>query len=393
MKRILIVNGSFSSLVLSSILKNQNNRENNTNVSNFCLGYFKNVSPEKSQELFNFFNLLIDTDKNINFFAYKKNFVFDFNELSHALNTTSVDEIYIPINSSTKKIHKLFMYHYPKASFIFYEEGLMSYIKPLFDKSLRKIMAKSENYYLFYDEKLKNLLSKSFPKINFKTIIKEKILENIKTVQSAITGLIDLDKANNMKNLYSHNTYRLIPSEQNEIKYCLVLPQYYHQGNNKKTEKIIAMYYNNMKNIIDNGYKIIFKDHPKAKLKYSDTLKNMFSPENFILFEDLSNKNLEVFPVEVVANVLKIDMVFSVYSTSLFTFKHLFNIRTFTSYKMLEERENIWSIYPTFSALITKNIISNLFDNKQNSNKLLYSENKLLKILILMLKLIHKYKE
>ena len=368
MKRILIANGSFSSLVLSSILKNKNNKSD----SNFLLGYFKNVSPEKSKELFNFFNLLIETKKNLNFFDYKNRLNFDFSKLSKDINTNIIDEIYIPINSSTKKIYKLFKSQYSNASFIFYEEGLMSYIKPLLDKSLRKIMIQSENYYLFYDEKLKNLLTSSFTKIIFRTISKENFLDNIKIIQSTLSPFVELNKKN---------------------KYALVLPQYYHQGNPKKTSEIISMYAENMNTIINNGYKIIFKDHPKAKLKYSDTLRHMFKPDDFILFEDLSKQNLEIYPVEVVANILKIDMIFSVYSTSLFTFKYLFNTKSYTSYKMLEDRENMWSIYPTFSALITKNIINNLFDNKHNTNKLLYSKNKILKILILVLKFIHKYKE
>ncbi len=367
MKRILIANGSFSALVLSAIFKTRFS----DNVSNFFLGYFKNFSDDKSQKLFDFVNLLIKTDKNLRFFDYKTKFGFNFNKLNRSINTTTVDEIYIPINSSTKKIYKSFKNQYPNANFIFYEEGLMSYIKPLLDKPLRKIMEKYDSYYLFYDEKLKKLLIDSFPSIKYNTIIKEDFISKINEIQKIIPYFN-----------YLSDTKR----------YALVLPQYYHQGNKEKTKNLLSQYSGTIQELIKNGYIVIFKDHPKAKIKYSDILKTIFNKDDFILFENLGLNNFNMFPVEVIANIFKIDLIFSVYSTSLFTFKYIYNIPTYTSTKMLNERMNVLSIYPTLSALITKNIINNLFDNSINTKNILYTENKILKILILMLKFFHKYK-
>ncbi|MDR0484470.1 MAG: alpha-2,8-polysialyltransferase family protein [Alphaproteobacteria bacterium] len=373
MKRILIANGAFSGMLLASILQDNGD-------DNFFLGYFKNIKPEKSEALFTFFNYLIKTKKNLNFFAYKKRFSFDFQKLENDLEGNDISEIYLPINSSTKQIYKSFKNRYPKVNFIFYEEGLMSYVKPLLDSSLRKIMQGYKSYYIFYHEKLKNLLQNSFPSINFQTIVKDDLLKNIKVVQEELSPL------------FNH---------ANDYNYALVLPQYYYQNNKKKTTKVLQLYYENIKKLILNDYKIIFKDHPKAKLKYSTDLKPRFNSDDFLLFEEvvsLQNSHLpnnkllemlEIIPVEVVAHKVKIDLVFSVYSTSLFTFQYLFNIKPQIDTKMLDNRINIFSLYPTLSALITKNTLIACNSNK----KILYTNNKLLKILIIMLKLIHKYKE
>ncbi|MCL2567596.1 MAG: alpha-2,8-polysialyltransferase family protein [Alphaproteobacteria bacterium] len=406
MKRILIANGSFSSLVLASLLQGKLNAGDN----NFFLGYFKNTSLEKSKALFAFFNYLITAQKNLNFFDYKSSFNFDFKKLDSDLGEKDIDEIYIPINSRTKQIYKSFKKHYGTASFIFYEEGLMSYVKPLLDFSLRKIMRKNQNYYIFYHEKLRNLLLKSFPFINFQTITKDSLLESIRTIQKTLLQYDNKIKLNMQK---EQQGFIKAPHAD---KYVLVLPQYYFEKNAGKTKKIINMYYENIQRLITEGYTVIFKDHPKAALKYSAELKPCFSPQSFLLFEDImirdklnltgSNeilKILEILPVEVVAEKIKINAVFSVYSTSLFTFKHLFNIDPLTDIKMLDYRINIFSLYPTLSALLVKNTLALPLKNTNFTvlnnaactcrRGILYTDNIPLKIIIMMLKLIHKYKE
>ncbi|MDR2008738.1 MAG: alpha-2,8-polysialyltransferase family protein [Alphaproteobacteria bacterium] len=338
MKRILIANGSFSSLVLASSLKDKLQENDN----NFFLGYFKNANPEKSQTLFTFFNYLIKTSKNLNFFDYKSGLQFNFQKLDSDLEQADIDEVYIPINSRTKQIYKSFKKHYPAAAFIFYEEGLMSYVKVLLDIPLRRIMRETQNYYIFYHEKLKNLLSNSFPAISFQTIPKANLLENITTIQKNLAQLESGAEEGAVASLQSSQSK----------KYALVLPQYYFENNVRKTNKIIEMYAQNIQKLIADGYTIIFKDHPKAKLKYSTSLISCFNPKDFLLFENIMggehnqeySKMLQILPVEVITNKIKIDTVFSVYSTSLFTFPYLFNIPAKTDDAMLDNRRNICSL-------------------------------------------------
>ena len=348
MNRLVFSNGVWTSIVVSSILQNKMSNEDN----NFLCGYFKNSLESLREHNFSFAKSLIPYKHRINFLDYKKLFFFNAKQFKEDLYNIEINEIYLPVNSTTCKRYKVLKKIYPSANFYFYEEGLMSYIKPLIDRKLRKIMAKTTNYYLLYKPSIHDFLKNNCKNIVFTQIDK-----------SSLLSIIAL--SNSKMNLET------IEQDPNK-KYALILPQYYYENKLHKLNKLIFQYKDHIESLIQEGYIVLFKDHPKAKNSFYHSLSACFSEKDFILLTNSSK-----YPVEILINSMKIDVVFSVYSTSLFTLKYLFAKKTFTSIKMLEYRMNLLSIYPYLSCAFTMQFIDNI-DTLHNKNivarkKILYN--------------------
>lgn len=344
MNRLLVTNGAFTTLLLSAVLAEQEEHSNKSN--NYLVYYFKTLTTEKITYQLNFANFFFNYKKHFNLLAYQKKFSFNLTLLKNQL--PDIQEIYLPINSTTKKWYKLLYKIYPKANFIFYEEGLMSYIKGLYDGSLKALLKKHSAYYLFYSSTIQKL----FPK-EFQAISKQSLLHNIQRYQEHHTIL---------KNNYSVS-----------YKYALVLPQYYFQHDKTKRQKLEDLYIYHIKLLIKNGYHILFKDHPKSNQSYYPILQKTCGEKNFTLLNEIDN-----LPIEIIGNLIKISLVFSVYSTSLFTLPYLFNIPAVTSYAMLSQRMNTFSLYPALIAEFTHQHIPDLESNNLKYNKLLYLYRKVL---------------
>jgi len=347
MNRLLVTNGAFTTLLLSAVLAEQ--KKDPTNSNNYLLYYLKTLNPERISFQLNFANFFFNYKKHFNLLEYQRKFSFNLTLLKNELS--DIQEIYLPINSTTKKWYKLLYKIYPKASFIFYEEGLMSYIKGLYDHSLQKLLKKHSTYYLFYNATIKHLFPKEFKPIN-----KQSLLNNIQQYQAHHPVL---------KNNYPTS-----------YKYALVLPQYYFQKHKKKYKQLEDLYIYNIKLLIKNGYHILFKDHPKSTQSYYSVLQRICGKENFTLLKEIDN-----LPVEIIGNLIKISLVFSVYSTSLFTLPYLFNIPALTSYTMLSQRINTFSLYPALIAEFTQQYIPDLESKSLKYNKLLYLYRKMLTLI------------
>src|SRR5699024_7930808 len=81
---------------------------------------------------------------------------FSFINFYQSLKEIEVENILIPINSSSKRWFKGLKEYFPKSNFIFYEEGLLSYIKPILDLDLKKIIS---NYSCFFNNFNKDFLA------------------------------------------------------------------------------------------------------------------------------------------------------------------------------------------------------------------------------------------
>ena len=348
MNRLIFSNGVWTSIVVSSILQDKTNNEDN----NFLCGYFKNSLETLNAHNFTFSKLLLNYKHCINFLDYKKSFYFNSKQFKKDLNNVEINEIYLPVNSTTYNRYKILNKIYPLAKFYFYEEGLMSYIKPLIDRKLKQIMAKSVNYYLIYTSAIHDFLQNNCKNVKFTMIDKSAILSVIALANSKIS----LD----------------VMYQDPNKKYALILPQYYYENKPKKLNKLILQYKEQIEYLINSGYVVLFKEHPKAKSSFYNILLPYFSKEDIILLPVASK-----YPVEMLMSNMQIDLIFSAYSTSLFTFKYLFNKKTLTSASMLLDRMNIFSIYPYLSCAFTMQFIDNI-DCNINKNivdrkKILYN--------------------
>ncbi|MFL1781200.1 hypothetical protein ABSA28_00920 [Candidatus Hepatincolaceae symbiont of Richtersius coronifer] len=352
LNRLIISNGPYTSIISSSIVNSFSTPLGSKVENNYFLGYFKSISTSNHKLQYDLAKLGLDYKKLLSFNDYFKLSIFDQQQFLRSTDNSTFYEIYLPINSTTKRWHKIFSKLYPQCNFCFYEEGLMSYIKPIFDRKLRKIMANATNYYIFYHPQLKVLLNHYCPKIKFSQISKKAILQQLNTVKTCI----------NVKVIeqYSPLAMESLEMAQEEIKKnALILPQYYYHNQPRKFRITLALYKKNIGKLLAFNYRILFKDHPKTKSSFFDLLQSKPSPievkPDFILLQELEN-----YPIEIFANSLKPDLVFSVYSTSLWSLPYFFNIKTFTSYEMLDQRLNFLSIYPTLSCLLTKNMIKDI---------------------------------
>jgi hypothetical protein len=361
MKRLVISNGPWTTLIISAILRDKLEKYD----SIYFMGYFRNATKESLERNFGFASINIKYNKYLNIFDYKTYLGINTTKLSRDINLIDIDEIYIPINSTTKKWFKFFNKYSPKAKFHFYEEGLMSYIKVFFDSSLRKIMINTNNHFLFYDDIIKRTINKDFPNIEFNEIISNNLKSSIESASLALEC-----------------KYKVIKDK----KYALILPQYYYQTNNNKLSKTIDLYRINIQKLVDSGYTILFKEHPKSRICFFNLLQPFFSNNIFNKLEDIT-----YYPIELFISKLNIDIIFSVYSTSLFTNKYLFNIKTITSSIMLNKRISFFSIYPSLTCIFTKNLINNIENenndlNNKNKSDIFYTNSVLYNIYIKILR-------
>lgn len=328
--RLFISNGPYTSLILSSLIELLPRSSKDFNI---LLGYFKNID-NKNKQL-----SILDTTfftRNLSLLSYNNFFKFNCKHFHSHTNYKIFDSIYLPINSNTIKWYKIFKKLYPKAEFNLYEEGLLSYIKPIFSRKLRAIMKKTTNHYMFHNSYLKNMVSYYCPQIKFTTINKVSILNNIEKIKT---------KFNVIKPFFK---------EEYE-KSVVILPQYYYQNNKKKFAVLSNNYINYIEQFIKQGYKVFFKDHPKSNSSLYNFLQSQLNDNNkFILLKD------EDLPIEILIDTIKPQFIFSIYSTSLFTLPYLYNISALTSLKMLEERINWFSLFPSLSCILVKKIIPNI---------------------------------
>ncbi len=256
---------------------------------------------------------------------------FGFNEskfktdIANLSNAKQVKNIYLPINSSSVKLHKKLKKIYPKSNFFLYEEGLLSYIKPVFNKKLQKLLMAYESFFVGYDL-LNNYLSHFLAKAKINIISKAHLLQAIDIVKINQPILQNTDK-----------------------KYCLILPQYYYLSSKKKFAKLIELYKIEIENLKKLGYSVLIKEHPKAKQQISTLLSGV----------EVLNTNSPAIIEQIMPN-LKINLVFSVYSTCLLSLSYFFGLNAITSKAMLKQRINYYSFYPTLSALLINNLFNSL---------------------------------
>lgn len=347
MANLIFFNGVYTLSVVSSLPNiNQGN--------NILVAYLKNQRNSAYANV-NYANL-INNNTCLSWFYFKQKFGFKQNQFTQYVPNCS--NIYLPINSSTVKIYNVLKKIYPLANFIFYEEGLFSYIKPLFNKKLNYLLSLYNSYYIGYNL-LNNYLNYYLAKAKVNLINKQNLL-----------------------NIFSKNTVTINITPNNNKKYCLMLPQYYYQNNKRKFNQLAKLYASKINQLQNNNYVVIFKQHPKAKVNLLNYIAKYTSIANVVVI------NNPVAAESIRFNV-PISKVFSVYSTSLLSINYLYNIPAFSCLKMLKLRENLWSFYPTLTALLIKYNINYIncvtIDTNRDVSKIFKTKNILFNFFVKML--------
>jgi hypothetical protein len=332
---LVFSNGIYTSFLLYGVLKQNyepqsnvepHNIETQNNVFVLYLSKKNNILIEQNK---NILNQLFNTKKSLLWQNYKTFFSFKVNKFKADIgNVSGVEEIkniYLPINSSSVKLHKELKKVYPQSNFIFYEEGLLSYIRPVFNKHLRQLLIKYKSFFVGYDI-LNNYLKHFLPNACISIINKSYLLQ-----------AIDIIKVN------------IKISNNSTKKYCILLPQYYYISSKKKFTELVNLYKIEINNLKQLGYEIVIKEHPKTSVKISNLLQEV----------EVLNSDTPLIIEQLMPN-LKIDLVFSVYSTSLLSLSYFFNINAISSKAMLNQRINYYSFYPTLSALLINNLFYSL---------------------------------
>lgn len=348
MANLIFFNGVYTLSVVASL---PNINSNNSN--NILVAYLKNQRGSAYANV-NYANL-IKHSKCLSWFYFKQTFGFKQNKFTQYVNNCS--NIYLPINSSTVKIYTVLKKIYPLANFIFYEEGLFSYIKPVFNKQLNRLLNIYTSYYIGY-----NVLNKY---LNY-------YLGKAK---------INIINKQNLLSVFNKNTATININPSVNKKYCLMLPQYYYQNNKIKFNKLAKLYASKINQLQRNNYVVIFKQHPKAKVNLLNYIAKYTNITNVVVI------NNPVAAESIRFNV-PISSIFSVYSTSLLSINYLYNIPAFSCLKMLKLRENLWSFYPTLTALLIKYNINYIncvtIDTNRDVSKIFKTKNILFNFFVKM---------
>ena len=154
------------------------------------------------------------------------------------------------------------------------------------------------------------------------------------------------------------------PKWPTDSKVALLLPQYYQTKKANALKKKIQAYHQIMSKLLDQGYVVAVKDHPK----FTTNLKDGFNNHPNVYFLD----EVQSYPVELVLDDIKPTLVISVYSTSLITASspQLFNIPAFSTYNLLDQRIGGLSVYAAYSCWLIKKIFPdiNLLLKSPNAN-------------------------
>ena len=128
--------------------------------------------------------------------------------------------------------------------------------------------------------------------------------------------------------------------------------------------KEMQMYEDCVRALINKGYNVIFKDHPRNRVPFFYKLKEQFPQDKFTQFTEMT------LPIEIWLTNPNIKALTSPFSTSLFLCSKLFDKQTYTINYLKYEKKG----RPVPNFLFANDIASNLFfeatDNiEQNTNK------------------------
>lgn len=301
MKTNLFISSNLLTTAISAIIV----RENYTNDKNILLIVTNHVESKFLESmtniakklncfsdivLFNEFSPNSKLNSNVSLKQMKE---FDYKKFETKVGVSKFDSIY----TTNFYIHsKLIIEHYSDASVNLVENGTASY---LYSAIPEQILAKTENIYSFnYFDLFNPQLPDKYKNIKNIVVDKQKAYE----IFTELSELVSIDEEDNCVIFLAHNM-SMVPN-------FLTLEQEFDE------------YARVIKDLTDKGYTVYFKDHPKTSDFFYEKLKSL----------KLSNvKRLKSSePLELIIPKLKPKAVVSLFSSTLLTAPHFFDIPAYT---------------------------------------------------------------
>ena len=303
-RRLFIVSGVFTTAIAAAIIKQIGNENTENYIVSIAPTIYENLD-EHIRMAVKQLGVFKDLKFYFEFCLPKKNFkeekkhVLSFNvrKFKDSIGNVEFDEIYsVYIHGAANYLFN----QYPNADLYFVEDGTATYLKmdnaEFINKRAKKI------YTLNYFDKITPFVT-SYEGVPSVQISKE-ILQDIFAFLS--------------KNI----KFQLEPKEKS-IVFCAQNISISQIAMTYEDE--LKLYVNNIKKLLDLGYFVYFKEHPKTPNMFFGNLSQIIKHPNFATVGPYA-----VVPMETLVPYLKPCAVVSMFSSSLFTIPWLFNIPSFT---------------------------------------------------------------
>jgi len=306
-KRLFITAGTFTTAVSAALIKQLNTPDTENYLVSIAPTLYENVDAhiKKEAELLGVFKKIwfyFDfCAPKANFKDEKKHILsFDVRKFKEHTENIEFDEIFsVYIHGAANYLFN----QYPKADLFFIEDGTASYLKM---DNAEKINKRAKKIYtLNYFNKVKPFVS-TYEGVKLGTIDKDILKSVFESIASHIQAGFD--------------------TTQKSVIFCAQNISINPAAMNYKEE--LNLYVKNVKKLLDKGYKVYFKDHPKTPGMFLKNIQQQLKDPNIINLQ-----NLNVLPVEVLIPLIKPTAVISMFSSALFTSPWIFNIAAFTFFE------------------------------------------------------------
>lgn len=303
-KRLFIISSTFTMAIAAALVKQLGTENTDNYVVSISPFIYENVDEHIKME-YQYLGLFKDIKFYFDFCAPKKNFkeemshILSFNvkKFKESIGNVEFDEIYsVYIHGAANHLFN----QYPKADLYFMEDGTAAYLKM---DNAEQINKRAKKIYTL------NYFDKIIPYIS--------MYENVPTVQ--------IDK-NILKEIFeqlSKNIKFNLEIKEKSVVFCAQNISISQIAMTYQDE--LNLYVKYIKKLLNMGYFVYFKDHPKTPNMFYKNIVPIINNPNFATVGAYS-----VLPLESLVILLKPSAIVSMFSSALFSIPWLYNIPAFT---------------------------------------------------------------
>lgn len=303
-KRLFIVAGTFTTAIAAALIKQLKLTNDDNYLVSIAPLLYENLDSYTKAEA-DKLNLFKETYFFFDFCPPKQNFKdekshifsFDVKKFKYTTNNIEFDEIYsIYIHGAANHLFN----QYPNADLYFMEDGTATYLKM---ENASRINKRAKKIYTL------NFFDKIKPHVS--------LYEGLKTEQ--------IDK-NILKSVFEELAEKTPFSIEQKDKSIIFCAQNISINPKAMTfQDELNLYAKNISKLINDGYFIYFKEHPKTPNLFYSKLKEIINSPNMTSLGEYN-----VLPVEILLPLLRPFAVVSMFSSALLTAPWIFNVPTFT---------------------------------------------------------------
>lgn len=313
-KRLFIVAGIFTTAIAAALIKQLKFEDDDNYLVSIAPLLYENVdehTKKEAEQIGLFKQILFYFDycpPKQNYKDEKSHiFSFDLKRFRNDINHVMFDEIYsIYIHGAANHLFN----QYPKADLYFVEDGTATYLKM---DNAEKINKRAKKIYtLNYFNKIEPFVSL------YEGLKSEQIDKNIvRTV---------------FEDLAKQTATKFEPKEKSVI-FCTQNISINPTAMTYQAE--FDLYAKNIVKLLNKGYFVYFKEHPKTPNMFYKHLKKAIQHPNFVCLDELN-----VLPIETLIPILKPSAIVSMFSSSLLTAPWIFDVPSFTFFAENEFKDH-----------------------------------------------------